>query len=129
MPKFPSHIIEKAVEVGFSDKEINNAQKNMALDAFEEQIAEREGGMLPDDIEGAELSGRIIETDMTGGDTLRVHHTPGVPEPILREVDPATLQRFEALCLLKGWEFGQKVGEVLESLLTEEGFARENRVE
>ncbi|NGX54385.1 MAG: hypothetical protein K1000chlam4_01111, partial [Chlamydiae bacterium] len=40
------------------------------------------------------------------------------------EVDTATQQRFDALCLLKGWDSGEKIQEVMEDILGEAGFQR-----
>ena len=123
MAKFPSHIIERAVDVGFSDEEINKAQKNMALEAFEEEIADRE-----DERDEIELPDNIVEQDMTDRPEQASSILKEAVKPLLKVqgVDSTTLQRFEALCLLKGWGFGEKLTEILEGVLGDEGFRRED---
>ena len=121
MPKFPKDVIQRAYDVGFSDKELHEAERTIPLSAFKERLAAREKA-----IENAaaydedELQDNIVETDMTGR-----------PEPIPRattpaqfqgEVDTVTQQRFEALCLLKGWDSGEKMQEIMEGILGDAGF-------
>ncbi len=129
MAKFPLQIIDRAVGAGFSHEEINKAQRDLALEVFEEQITEREDKMMPDG-EDAGLLDNIHEVDMTDRPAAPMPVLLKVaPRSIMGELDPNTLQRFEALCLLKGWGFGEKLTQILEGLLTNEGFKREDKVD
>ena len=124
MAKFPLQIIDRAVGAGFSHEEINKAQRDLALEVFEEQITEREDRMMPDG-EDTRLLDNIHEVDMTDRPAAPMPVLLKVaPRSILGEVDSDTLKRFEALCLLKGWGFGEKLTEILENVLIDAGFAR-----
>ena len=128
MAKFPLQIIDRAVGAGFSHEEVNKAQRDLALEVFEEQITEREDKMMPDG-EDAGLLDNIHEVDMTPGKTKVPDAVRVGPDLILGAVNTDTLMRFEALCLLKGWGSGKKLTEILENVLTDEGFKREDKAQ
>ena len=121
MPKFPTDVVQRAHDVGFPDWEIHEAEQSMPLEAFSERVAAQEKAIEDAALRGEdELQDNIVETDMTGR-----------PEPIPRattpaqfqgEVDTVTQQRFEALCLLKGWDSGEKMQEIMEGILGDAGF-------
>ncbi len=124
MSKVATEVIQKAYDVGFSDEEIREAETKTGTEWMEfiAEVDVREKAIAKATAVGeVELEDNLEEK---GKGEEATYIPPSPSKPFMGEVDIAIQQRFDALCLLKGWDSGEKIQEVMEDILGEAGFSR-----